>query len=180
MRGPLYGGPLPSLAEVTERFERMAARAAAPTLAKALHLDPKQVDAAGQLWVVLSNHPAQAAAVVPGGSYEPQTLAGRTAKTLGSLAPNALFPGSLGVRLASVAVPATTSSLAGETVRAFGGGAKAEQLARNVGAFAGGLAAGGSTRLGAASPAEIEALSARFRRAPPAERRRPHLRPACR
>jgi hypothetical protein len=86
-----------------------------------------------------------------GGDYQPQTRAGRYAKTIGEFAPNALMsPGGAvkGVarnvlaRGAQVIVPAVASEGAGQAVEAMGGNETAQTVARVGGAVAGGAATG--------------------------------------
>lgn len=68
--------------------------------------------------------------------YEPQTTAGEYARTIGEMAPNALFPGGWGARAARVVVPGAASEAAGQATE----GTPIEPLARVAGAVGGGLA----------------------------------------
>lgn len=77
--------------------------------------------------------------------YQPQTWQGRAVETVGEMAPNALLPGSLATRAARALVPAAASDAAGEGARAFmPGDAGAEQLARGIGGFVGGVGQAGA------------------------------------
>lgn len=73
---------------------------------------------------------------VPGVQYapEPQTTAGRVARTVGQFAPNALIPGGAVTRIARVVAPAIASEAAGEATR----GTPYEGVARVGGAIVGG------------------------------------------
>lgn len=80
----------------------------------------------------------QAAQAMFGPYHTPQTWQGRTAQTLGEMAPNALLPGGAVARVARVLVPTATSSGAGELAH----GTKYEGAARMAGGMAGGLMEG--------------------------------------
>lgn len=73
--------------------------------------------------------------------YKPQTTAGKYAKTVGTMAPNALVPGGLARRAAAVVLPGVASEAAGQAAEAMGGGAVAQGAARIAGGIAGGAAA---------------------------------------
>lgn len=93
----------------------------------------------------------QVAKVDPSIGYQPQTVAGQYARTLGQFAPNALTPGGLVTKALAVAAPALTSETAGQIIRKVA--PKYETAARVAGALVGGAGAGavsnslkGSTR----------------------------------
>lgn len=79
--------------------------------------------------------------------YEPKTVPGQYASTLGEFTPGALTPGGggVGARIASTVIPALTSETAGQ----FTKGTEAEPWARFAGGMGGGLA---STRLVTPAP----------------------------
>ena len=78
-------------------------------------------------------------------NYQPATTAGRYAKTVGTMLPNAIAPGGMARRAAAVVLPGVASEGAGQAVEALGGGQLAQGAARLGGAVAGGL--GASLRL---------------------------------
>lgn len=95
-------------------------------------------------------------------AHEPQTTAGKYARTAGQFAPAALSPGSLARRTAMVAAPAVASETAGQLTE----GTELEPHARFVGGLAaGGLAAGRRPKAtniaakGAPSRAELKAAT---------------------
>lgn len=88
--------------------------------------------------------------------HQPQTWQGRTAQTVGEMAPNAILPGGAAARLARVLVPAGASSAAGEATH----GTPYEKTARVAGGIAGGLAEGGIEAAGNA-PTRILGNAAR-------------------
>ena len=78
--------------------------------------------------------------------YQPQTVPGEYARTLGEFLPGGVAPGGVGAKIASVAVPAFASETAGQIARGMSGGrpdTDAENFARLLGGFGGGLAVGG-------------------------------------
>jgi len=86
--------------------------------------------------------------------YQPQTVAGEYSRTLGEFLPGFAAPGGVGMRAASVAVPAVTSESAGQLARALSGGERdtaAEGFARMGGGLIGGAGVGitGAMRSGA-------------------------------
>lgn len=75
-----------------------------------------------------------------GEAYQPQTMPGEYARTVGQFAPAALAgPGSLGRKAAMTVAPALVSETAGQLTK----GTAAEPYARGIGALAGGVAAAG-------------------------------------
>jgi hypothetical protein len=87
-------------------------------------------------------------AQIGGEFYQPQSVAGEYARTLGEFAPGAIAPGSAGVKLASWLAPGLASETAGQTARAFEGGERdtdAENWARLGGGLGGGLLVGGTS-----------------------------------
>lgn len=77
---------------------------------------------------------------VIGESYQPQTVAGDYAKTIGQFAPAAVAgPGSLGRKAAMTVIPAIASETAGQLTE----GSEFEPYARTGGALLGGFAAAG-------------------------------------
>lgn len=86
--------------------------------------------------------------------YQPQTVPGEYARTLGEFLPGGVAPGGVGAKIASVAVPAFASESAGQIARGMNGGrpdTDAENFARLLGGFGGGLGVGavGAARSGA-------------------------------
>lgn len=97
-----------------------------------------------------------AAKVVPGIKYQPQTVAGEYARTVGEFAPGLLSPGSIAQKVVGgVLAPAFLSETAGQATK----GTALEAPARVVGALAGGI---GGTLATRPSTAEA-ALSAGMR-----------------
>lgn len=97
-----------------------------------------------------------AATVAPGIKYQPQTVAGEYARTVGEFAPGLLAPGSMAQRVVGgVLAPAFLSETAGQATK----GTALEAPARVVGALAGGI---GGTLATRPSTAEA-ALSAGMR-----------------
>lgn len=75
-----------------------------------------------------------------GESYQPQTVAGEYARTVGQFAPGAVAgPGSIGRKAAMAVVPALASETAGQVTK----DSAAEPYARGVGALAGGVMVAG-------------------------------------
>jgi len=77
--------------------------------------------------------------------YQPQTVPGEYARTLGEFLPGGVAPGGVGTKIASVAVPAFTSETAGQIARGMSGGrpdTDAENYARLLGGLGGGLGVG--------------------------------------
>lgn len=92
---------------------------------------------------------------VTGKFYEPQTVAGEYAQTIGEFAPGALIgPGGLAARAASVVVPAIASETAGQLTK----GSAWEGPARLGAALVGGVGVGLASRPSTASRAIREAL----------------------
>jgi hypothetical protein len=81
---------------------------------------------------------AETMSAVPGSTYQPQTTAGKYAKTIGQMAPTAAVPGSPLVRALRVVVPGIMSEAAGEATQ----GTSIEPYARAAGALAGGVGTG--------------------------------------
>lgn len=79
---------------------------------------------------------------VLGPDHRPQTQAGRFAKAVGGMAPNALIPGSALARTLNVVGPGLGSEGARALTEAAGGDADAQSLAGLVGVLGGGAAAG--------------------------------------
>jgi hypothetical protein len=79
--------------------------------------------------------------------YQPETGAGRLAKTVGTMAPNAAVPGNVLSRVANVALPAAGSEIAGGMANAMGASPQVQAGARAVGGLVG--AGAGSVRLNA-------------------------------
>lgn len=77
--------------------------------------------------------------------YQPQTKAGKYARTISQFAPAAATPGGAGRRIANVLVPGTASEAAGQLTE----GSKIEPYARLAGALVG---AGGVAAVGRGSP----------------------------
>jgi hypothetical protein len=78
--------------------------------------------------------------------YQPQTVPGEYARTLGEFLPGAAVPGGLATKAASVAVPAVASETGGQLARAMAGGERGttgETIARVLGGVGGGLGIGG-------------------------------------
>lgn len=75
-------------------------------------------------------------------NYEPQTEAGKVARTAGQMTPNALAPGGPVSRVASVLLPTAGSEGLGRLADNYTDNALVRQGARVVGAVAGGLASG--------------------------------------
>jgi hypothetical protein len=78
--------------------------------------------------------------------YQPQTVPGEYARTLGEFLPGGVAPGGVGAKIASVAVPAFASETAGQIARGMSGGRRdtaGEGLARLGGALLGGFGVGG-------------------------------------
>lgn len=79
---------------------------------------------------------------VVGESYEPQTVAGEYAKTIGQFAPAAAAgPGGVGRKVAMTVIPAVASETAGQLTK----GSEIEPFARTGAALLGGFAAAGRT-----------------------------------
>lgn len=76
----------------------------------------------------------------PSRDYVPQTRTGRYAESVGENAANALAPGGIPARVASVVVPGVTGEGAREAASALGAGEKGQAAAKLVGTLAGGLA----------------------------------------
>lgn len=91
---------------------------------------------------------------IPLATYQPQTTAGKYAKTIATMAPNAALPGGLIPRAAAVLVPGLISEGAGQGAEALGAGPKTAAAARVVGGMAGGLATG--VRIGPRAAADVE------------------------
>ncbi len=88
---------------------------------------------------------------IPAANYQPQTLPGKLAEKAVEVAPGALVPGSIPARIAAVGLP-TVGGVAGrETVKAAGGGPRAQAVGDFVGTTLGGAKA--SLRLPKAKPA---------------------------
>lgn len=80
---------------------------------------------------------------VAGRMYEPQTTAGKYARTVGEFAPGMLFPGGMAQRvLGNVVAPAVASETAGQMTE----GTAAEPYARIVGGMAGAVLPGMASR----------------------------------
>lgn len=82
--------------------------------------------------------------------YQPQTVPGEYARTVGEFLPGAFTPGGVGTKIASALVPALTSETAGQGARMLNGGQEGsmgEGIARMAGGFAGGLGVGGVTAI---------------------------------
>ena len=80
--------------------------------------------------------------------YQPQTVPGEYARTLGEFLPGGVAPGGVGAKIASVAVPAFASESAGQIARSMSGGrpdTDAENFARLLGGLGGGLGVGAVT-----------------------------------
>ena len=80
--------------------------------------------------------------------YQPQTVPGEYARTLGEFLPGGVAPGGVGAKIASVAVPAFASETAGQIARGMSGGrpdTDAENFARLLGGLGGGLGVGAVT-----------------------------------
>lgn len=77
-----------------------------------------------------------ALSAVSGGAtdYQPKTVPGEYARTIGEFAPNAIGPGGIVRKVAQVAIPAVTSEFAGQETK----GTSLEPYARVVGALVGG------------------------------------------
>lgn len=75
-----------------------------------------------------------------GQDYEPQTTAGKWAKTAGMMTPNALAPGSALARTAAVVLPTIGTEGAGQIAHNMGASPEVEAGARFAGGLAGGLA----------------------------------------
>lgn len=75
-----------------------------------------------------------------GQDYEPQTTAGKWAKTTGMMLPNALAPGPALARTAAVVLPTIGTEGAGQIARNMGASPELEAGARVAGGLAGGLA----------------------------------------
>lgn len=77
---------------------------------------------------------------VVGESYQPQTIAGDYAKTIGQFAPAAIAgPGSFGRKVAMTVIPAVASETAGQLTE----GSAIEPYARSIAALVGGVASAG-------------------------------------
>lgn len=84
-----------------------------------------------------------ASTVAPGIKYQPQTVAGEYARTVGEFAPGLLAPGSMAQRVVGgVLAPALLSETAGQATK----GTALETPARVVGALAGGIGGALATR----------------------------------
>lgn len=82
--------------------------------------------------------------------YQPQTVPGEYARTLGEFLPGGVAPGGVGAKIASVAVPAFASETAGQIARGMSGGRRdtaGEGFARLAGGLGGGLGVGAVTGL---------------------------------
>ena len=75
-----------------------------------------------------------------GQDYTPETRGGRWAKTAGSMLPAVAVPGTALQRAINVVAPTIGAEGSAEVVGALGGGENAQEIARMVGGFAGGLA----------------------------------------
>lgn len=80
----------------------------------------------------------QAVSSATGGTYQPQTPPGQLAQTIAENAPNALFPGGAGARVARVLASAIPSELAGQATK----GTKYEGAARLAASLGGTLGQG--------------------------------------
>lgn len=86
-------------------------------------------------------------------TYKPRTTAGKVARAVTANAPSAFVPGTAGVKLANVVVPALASEGAGLTAEALGASEGVATAARIAGGLMGaGLA---SVRTGARNPARV-------------------------
>jgi hypothetical protein len=91
--------------------------------------------------------------------YTPKTEAGKVARTVGQMAPNALFPGSGVQRAANVIVPAIGAELGKRGAKALGANEQQQEIVGSVGGMAGGLAA--NLRIGPnASPKPVKPVPA--------------------
>jgi hypothetical protein len=89
--------------------------------------------------------------------YQPKTVPGEYARTIGEFAPAAAFgPGGVIARTSNVAVPAFISETAGQMTK----GSDMEPWARAGGAFAGGLGTALATRAVTPAPATAQHLAA--------------------
>jgi len=82
--------------------------------------------------------------------YQPQTVQGEYARTLGEFLPGGVAPGGAGTKLASWLVPAVASESAGQIARGMSGGRRdtaGEGFARLAGGLGGGLGIGAVTGL---------------------------------
>lgn len=102
--------------------------------------------------------------------HKPETRAGRYAEAVGEMAPNALAPGGLARRAASVVLPAVAGEGAREATEALGGNQLAQGAAKFGGAVLGGLGSSGAvagrlgrgrTALGALPAQDANALTQR-------------------
>ena len=75
-----------------------------------------------------------------GQDYTPETRGGRWAKTAGSMLPAVVVPGTALQRAVNVVAPTIGAEGSAEIVGALGGDENAQEIARMVGGFAGGLA----------------------------------------
>lgn len=99
-----------------------------------------------------NNLTAQAAKVIPGINYKPQTEAGKVAATVGEFVPGLLSPGTMGQRVVGgVLAPALTSEVLGRSAASLS--PSLEGPARLVGALAGGIGGALATRPGTAEAA---------------------------
>lgn len=78
---------------------------------------------------------------VAGVAYQPQTNAGKYARSIAQMAPNVFAPGGLVRRAAQVVLPGVAAEAAGQAAEASGGNALAQGAARFAGGLAGGLGA---------------------------------------
>lgn len=97
-----------------------------------------------------------AASVVPGVKYQPQTVAGEYARTVGEFAPGLLSPGTMAQKVVGgVLAPALVSETAGQATK----GTAFEGPARIAGAFTGALGAGLAMRPSTAEKAIAGSMS---------------------
>lgn len=86
---------------------------------------------------------------ITGPLYEPKTIPGQFASTIGEFAPAAALPGSLAARVANTVIPAVTSETAGQLTK----DTAAEPWARGIAGVAGGV--GGAKLITPAAPASV-------------------------
>jgi hypothetical protein len=108
--------------------------------------------ATGKPFGAMSAIPAVVEAFAPHANqfarFQPQTGAGRVAKTAGNMLPNAAVPGNAIARVANVVLPTVGTEMGGAVANAFGAPPAVVAGARAVGGLAG--AGAGSVRMGAA------------------------------
>lgn len=84
--------------------------------------------------------------------HQPETTAGKYARSVGNMAVNAFAPGGLARKAAAILVPGLTAEGAAHGAEAMGGNAFAQGAARVAGGLAGGVAAGVRRNAMAGSP----------------------------